>query len=166
MNSSPEDFEGLRRLLALKRHEQPPPGYFDHFSDKVIARIEADGLVMRSSWWQRLFPELDARPVLVSAYGLVIVGLLVVGLGASQSLETAESASPVLASPWLGPTPVPTEVALTPIDPSARQMIGQSDSRSSFTPVVSSTAPSFLFDVNQWKTRGNLGVADYAVPAP
>ena len=164
MNSSPEDFESLRRLLAVKRHEQPPPGYFDHFSDKVIARIEAEGLAIRPSWWQRLFPELDARPVLVCAYGLVIVGLLVVGLGASQSLETTQTASPALASPWLGPAPAPTEVALTPMDPSARQMIIQNEAGSSFTPVVSSTAPNSLFDVNRWKGDGKLGLAGYTVP--
>jgi hypothetical protein len=151
MNSSPEDFEQLRRLLALKRHEQPPPGYFDHFSDKVIARIEAEGLVIQSSWWQRLFPELDARPVLACAYGLVIVGLLVVGLGASQSLETADTASPVLASPFFVQTPPVNTLA--PLDPATQQVVSQNDTASSFTPVVSSTAPSFLFDVNQLKAQ-------------
>jgi hypothetical protein len=159
MNSSPEDFEQLRRLLALKRHEQPPPGYFDHFSDKVIARIEAEGLVIRPSWWQRLFPELDARPVLACAYGLVIVGLLVVGLGASQTLEPTEVASPVLATPWLTPTPM--AASLTPMDPSARQVIVQNDAGSGFTPVVSSTAPSFLFDVNRLKAEGKLEPVAY-----
>src|SRR6266566_5453714 len=107
MNPSPEEFDQLKKLLALKRNELPPPGFFNHFSDKVIARIEAEGLIMRTSWWQRLFPELDAKPVLACAYGLVITGLLVVGLGISGSLEPEEGAAPTLGSPWFAQTPAP-----------------------------------------------------------
>ena len=66
MNPSPEEFDRLRKLLTLKLHEPPPPGYFNHFSDKILARIEAEGLFIRNSWWQRLFPELDAKPVLAA----------------------------------------------------------------------------------------------------
>src|SRR2546425_557604 len=101
MNPSPEEFEQLKKLLALKRNEQPPPGFFNHFSDKVIARIEAEGLIMRTSWGRRFLPELVARRVLACAYGLVIPGLLVVGLGFSGSLDSEEAVAPNLGSPWL-----------------------------------------------------------------
>jgi len=57
-----------------------------------------------------------------------------------------------LASPFFVQTPPAS--ALTPMDPATRQVVvGQNDAGSSFTPVVSSTAPSFLFDVNQLKAQ-------------
>jgi len=145
MNPSPEEFDQLKKLLALKRHEQPPPGFFNHFSDKVIARIEAEGVIMPVSWRQRLFPDLDAKPVLACAYGLVITGLLVVGLGISASLDSEESVAPSLSSPWLAahtPTPAAPVATSTPRPPTDQ-------SSSSVNPVFSSSAPRSLFDVNR-----------------
>ena len=33
------ELKELRRLLALKRAERPPPGYYTTFAGKVVARI-------------------------------------------------------------------------------------------------------------------------------
>ena len=52
MTPSPDQFKPLLRLLACKRHEQPPPGYFDSFSRKVMARLEADDRSEHSTWWE------------------------------------------------------------------------------------------------------------------
>ncbi len=152
MNPSPQQFDQLKKLLALKRHEQPPPGFFTHFSDKIIARIEAEGLVVRPSLWQRLFPDLDAKPVLACAYGLVITGLLVVGFGISESLEPEESSAPTLGSPWLAQAPARAPV-LSASSGGARPLTEPSSSISSVNPVFTSGAPRNLFDPNQLRVE-------------
>jgi hypothetical protein len=87
MNSSPDDFKDLRRLLALKRHEKPPPGYFSYLPDKVMMRIEKDDLSEYSTWWQWLVQKLDAQPLLAGAYAFAISGLMLLGFKLSQDLQ-------------------------------------------------------------------------------
>jgi len=81
-----EDFKQLRRLLALKRHEQPPPGYFHNFSGQVILRIR-DGERIDSSnpfarffwnapWLQRLWATFETRPVMAGAVGAACCAVL------------------------------------------------------------------------------------------
>jgi hypothetical protein len=100
MSMTPEqqNFEELRRLLSLKRHEQPPPGYFNNFSRHVIARIKAGESAAADSFMQRLFARLpwlqgmwggfEAKPILAGAFGVGVCGLLVVGLVSSERMDT------------------------------------------------------------------------------
>lgn len=110
MSPVPDDFEQLRRLLALKRHEQPPPGYFHSFSRQVIVRIESGELgdPVAASFWsfsggsflQRVWATLDARPVLAGAFGVAVCGFFVVGALMSDNTGTAAAANnplPVVA---------------------------------------------------------------------
>ncbi len=55
MSENQPNFESLRRLLALKRHETPPPGYFNNFSRQVMARIRAGEAEAPASLSERLF---------------------------------------------------------------------------------------------------------------
>jgi hypothetical protein len=75
-----ENFDQLRRLLALKRYEAPPPGFFQNFSGKVMARIEAAELTVAPSWWQKLGFDFNFKPALVCGLGVVVCGLLSAGV--------------------------------------------------------------------------------------
>jgi hypothetical protein len=92
MNSGQEDFEQLRKLLKLKRYEQPPPGYFSRFSDGVINRLErgahsrhvqtaAGGL----GWFGALRRVLAQNPI--SAGIFAVCGIMMVVVGNSQFLD-------------------------------------------------------------------------------
>ena len=97
MSFAPENFEALRRLLAIKRHEQPPPGYFNDFSRQVIVRIQAgegaSGVSLLGqflqpvSWVRGLWNSFEAKPVVAGAFGVGVCGLLVVGLISSERID-------------------------------------------------------------------------------
>lgn len=86
MNPEQHDFAQLRRLLSLKRHEQPPPGFYDLFSCRVIARIEAgetgeevtffNWFFGQALWIQRLRAAFETEFVLAGAAGFVLCGLV------------------------------------------------------------------------------------------
>jgi hypothetical protein len=116
MSMSPEkdDFEQLRRLLALKRHEAPPPRYFNEFSMQVIARIKAGerGRTLEPyDWFQRLWEALDTRPALAGAFGAAVCALLIGGVIYSEGV------APGPVAPILGerqPSDLSAEAATRP----------------------------------------------------
>src|SRR2546427_5008 len=83
--------DDLLRLLALKRHERPPPGYFDDFAQKIIAQIEAGEAAREMSWWQRVLAQFDARPILACAYGVAIGAALVIGVSFASVFEESQA---------------------------------------------------------------------------
>jgi hypothetical protein len=105
MNAEQENFEQLRKLLAWKRHEAPPPGYFSRFSSNVVDRIKAgegsksvdkfELVLMDSPWIQRVFRFLETSQVIVGAWCLAITGLLVTG---AICLSRTDSSAPGLAN--------------------------------------------------------------------
>ncbi len=106
-HSAPDDFEQLRKLIALKRHEIPPPGYFDSLPRKVMTRVEMTELGIYSTWWEWLVARFDAKPVLACAYGFAVSGLLLLGFRLSQQFEQEVATGPVQGGPWLASTPDP-----------------------------------------------------------
>ena len=101
MSAERESFKSLRRLLTLKRYEQPPPRYFNDFPSQVIRRIQAgetgatslwERIIGDTSWVQRIWEVLEAKPALVGAFGMAVCGLLVAGVvfsGESDTMPTA-----------------------------------------------------------------------------
>jgi hypothetical protein len=114
MNPETEEFVELRRLLILKRHEVPPPGYFNNFSGQVIARIH-DGesgtaeirLSLGGDWFQRLWSALEARPAFAGVCAIGLCTVLVSGfissddtsVGAGAAMVAMEATSVPFGSP-------------------------------------------------------------------
>lgn len=95
-------------LLALKRYEVPPPGYFSTFAAKVIARIEAGDPLTELSWWRRLLLILAARPSLASGFAL-IVGLSILGaIGVAPAVQSGSLERDLM----LGSAPVAIQAAV------------------------------------------------------
>jgi hypothetical protein len=80
MNHNDNNFEALRRLLTLKRHEIPPPGYFEDFSSNVIARIRAGEAAAPVPWIFRFFQAFEAKPAFPVALASSLCVLLLFGI--------------------------------------------------------------------------------------
>jgi hypothetical protein len=86
MKESEQNFDELKRLLKLKRHEIPPPGYFHNFSSDVLAGIRAERngaqsrLSSEASWLTRFLRIFETRPGLVGGMATSVVLLLVFGV--------------------------------------------------------------------------------------
>ena len=138
MSVESENFEQLRRLIALKKYEQPPPGYFHHFSREVIVRIKAGdkGEAEVVSWWswegswmQRAWAAIETRPVLAGAFGVAMCGFFATGallstnadsnVGIIEGYNIAQNPSrPPINAPWERPTPVNLISKTPPVTPS------------------------------------------------
>ena len=109
MNENQQNFESLRRLLALKRHETPPPGYFNNFSRQVMARIragEAEASVSLSErfgmpWLLKWLQGAETTPMFAGSFATVLCLLLLFGAVIAQRPEAASQAF-LQASPDLG----------------------------------------------------------------
>src|SRR6267154_1588333 len=104
MSSDPQNFEALRRLIALKRYERPHPRFFNDFSSQVIARIKAgehlhdetSGL-LSFSWFHRVWMAFETKPMLAGAAGLGACALVVAGFVFSENVGTAAADGPLAA---------------------------------------------------------------------
>jgi hypothetical protein len=104
MNPQPDNSDALRKLLALKRYELPPPRYFQDFPPRVIRRLEQMQSAGVSSWWQWLALPFDLKPAFVCACGVVVCGLFSAGVIAStQWSRSGQSAGPVMSSAMVSP---------------------------------------------------------------
>ena len=96
MENETENFERLQKLLALKKHEQPPPGYFNSFSGNVVSRIRAErskhshsieAIGSEAPWLLRLWKALETRPMFAGAFGAAVCGLILFGIVGAEKPE-------------------------------------------------------------------------------
>lgn len=94
---NPDEFESLKKLLALKRHEEPPPGYFDRLPGEVRARI-AHAQASPEPWWRRWLASWDLSPALATSYAVVAVTLVVGGIWMAKQ-PVAEGGPQIVTTP-------------------------------------------------------------------
>jgi hypothetical protein len=129
MKQSEDNFETLRRLLALKRHESPPPGYFNSFAGQVIARIragdetaqeeEVGSLFGESSWLLKFLQVFETKPAFAGAFACSLCLLLLFGIVYAErpdatprtallaAVTESDTAFAAGTSPALPPSPEP-----------------------------------------------------------
>jgi hypothetical protein len=92
MSNEMQEFDKLRKLLKLKNYEQPPPGYFNSFSTRVINRVEAESRRRQDKptdayWIRRFFSMLESNPVAAGLFGVCTCGLLIAGVAWAEYRE-------------------------------------------------------------------------------
>jgi hypothetical protein len=118
METSPENFESLRKLLKLKRYEQPPPRFFNEFSGHVIARIRSEGM-RPPRWWERF--GIDLRPVVAVGAGAVACVTMFFTMAATPEGEAA--ANPYAASATIATAQPATDTSTNPVINAAGTMM-------------------------------------------
>jgi len=114
MNPESNDFETLRKLIALKRHEQPPPGYFSRLPDKISARLEREE--GRAGFWENLLAQFTFRPAFVYGFSLAALGALTVSVVYSVRVQPDESAQASPNDGWR--SRLPEEASASQFNPS------------------------------------------------
>lgn len=80
---SEAQLKAVGRLLALKRHETPPPGFFRDFQRQVRRQIEDETQARRTaSPFTRFLDSLRTRPAFAGANALIVAGLAVLAVTA------------------------------------------------------------------------------------
>ncbi|MGO9587385.1 MAG: hypothetical protein ACLP2Y_14415 [Limisphaerales bacterium] len=147
MNENENNFESLRRLMALKRHETPPPGYFDYFSRQVLQRIRAgdtgksanwmEELLGQAPWLEKWLQAFNIKPVFASAFAGALCLLLILGIIIVERPDL--TSQPVLQAV------TPTTTSLAAVSPSVLQSVDQMGIVSSTNPVLSLQPVASLF---------------------
>ena len=85
----PDDpkFDLIRRALALKRHEIPPPRYFNELPGKILSRLAEAEAAEPVSFFEKIRQTFVLRPMLATGAGMA-AGVFVLGIVAITLLPT------------------------------------------------------------------------------
>lgn len=99
MQENPQEFESLRKLLALKRHEIPPPGYFNSFSNEVLEGIKREQAAASVGLVGQLMSLFRARPALSWSFSTAMVLVLFAASSLFDGQDGVNHPVPSMASP-------------------------------------------------------------------
>ena len=94
MKANEPNFDDVQKALALKRHEQPSPRYFNAFSHEVIQRIHCPEAPRALTWAERWGLGEDARPFWLCGLGVLACAVLVGTLIASLRVDKPQERIP------------------------------------------------------------------------
>jgi hypothetical protein len=128
MSETNNNFKDLKRLLKLKQHEVPPPGYFNRFTGDVISRIRAGESggsqsvfeqFESGSFWVNLLRSFQAKPGVIGGFATSLCLLLLVGVVMADRPDGVSVAGDINSTPSVinGSQPL-EQVALLPPGPS------------------------------------------------
>jgi len=115
MDPADNSFDALRRALALKRHEQPPPAYFDRLHERVLDRLTLDQEAEPEDWFGAILERFRLRPALAGVFSFALGAFYLAGLGYSGRVTRAphsaqpsfqliggyDRRSPTVFEPWM-----------------------------------------------------------------
>jgi hypothetical protein len=109
MDNPAENFDSLLRLLKLKRHEVPPPGYFERLARDIRMGVRAtrhkpalDPLIRlreEAPWFVRLWETLAARPAFAGFVGASACAVVIAMVALSEKHAPVEGAEALAVSP-------------------------------------------------------------------
>ncbi|MEO7298401.1 MAG: hypothetical protein ABI042_07480 [Verrucomicrobiota bacterium] len=153
MNSEQENFEALRKLLALKKYENPPPGYFANLPGQIWKKIKREPA---PSFWSQFIGNWGLHPAVAYSFGLLACGVLFFGIVATLKTESTQS----IQSAQSIPRAVLTETApVIPAKLATLDGVGmtlapyRSPQFASTNPVMSSDPRSSLFSGLKLRTE-------------
>ncbi len=100
MMNEQNEFEKLTKLIALKRFEKPPAGYFENFSSRVISRIENENQPGQQSWIIDFIRLLTTRPVYAACAVVVLIGLTLILMRPSSDVQIQLNQGLTQNNPW------------------------------------------------------------------
>ena len=144
MNENENNFESLRQLLAHKRTETPPSGYFNSFSGQIIARIragegkaiqtDAERFFSEAPWLLKLLQAFELKPAFAGAFASALSMLLVFGIIYAERPD-ASAPQPILQASQQS---VASFASAAPgISAPAASIVNESNSATSLQPVAS-----------------------------
>jgi hypothetical protein len=141
----------LKILLALKHHEQPPPGYFDQLPSAIIHRLKTEQTSRISfSWFENFFAKLAIEPKLAYGVGLMVGASVILGGSYFVQTKPVDTAANPAANPSGSQPEEENEdgnwIRSPRITDSPRAAFVQTTHLFTNSPVRSLAPPSFLFE--------------------